>query len=163
MDTYLNQNKTTTTLPVIRNLEEASRLNPQYDAIITAGPQAKEVNWGHPNHFIRSFADVTYENKWYTPPTIQDVEDLMDFASTAEGSILIHCHAGMSRSTATAIGVSLLRGWNAEESVPALIAAHPQGRPFIPNQLMVSHLETIFGFDGLADYVESLAHEGSGW
>ena len=118
----------TTQLPVIRNIEEAAELCHEFDAVITAGPEKYEVaGWGHPNHQVVSFDDVTNNR-----------------------SILIHCHAGISRSTACAWGIAIAKGFDAKEALEKLAEMHPDDggwgqRTFRPNALIVAHLETIFG------------------
>ena len=88
---------TSTHLPVIRNIEEATELCHDYDAVITAGPEKFEVSgWGHPNHLVVSFDDVT-DNQYGKAPTLEQVHGIVKWGANQVGSILIHCHAGISR------------------------------------------------------------------
>lgn len=137
------------TLPTIVNIREAADICHEFPAVITAGPEHYEVRWGHKNHFVRGFDDTL---DLYNGPQLTDVIDMLNFAASQTGPILIHCHAGMSRSTATAWGVAIQRGMDPFEAYDALKAQHPQGRMFWPNDLLVEHLETIFGISGLTEY-----------
>lgn len=138
-------------LPTIRNLAETAHLNPHYGAILTAGPSPTECEWGHPNHRIWEFDDTT-DN--YYGPKLHQIEEMI-FWGANQTDLLVHCHAGISRSTATAWGVSIARGADPEQALTALYNAHPnqygRRRPFGPNELIVAHLETIFGDNTLSE------------
>ena len=89
------------------------------------------------------------------------MSQILDAVSWGIGkeNLLVHCHAGISRSTATAWGVAIGNGVDAEDAICRLLEAHPiesdpfdrsswesQKRPFSPNKLIVSHLQNIFGY-----------------
>ncbi len=154
-----------TALPVIRNIEEAAELCHEFDAVITAGPEKSEVSgWGHPNHLVVSFDDVT-NDRYGDAPTLEQVRGIVEWGANQVGSILIHCHAGISRSTACAWGVAIAKGFDAKEALEELLEAHPQDgrwgqRMFRPNSLIVSHLETIFGRKDLKALVDKAIQRG---
>lgn len=131
----------TTTMPTIRNLREARRLAHEFEAVLTTGPQEPEVQWNHTNHFVRSFGDVSRPSP--TSPKAHHVEELVRFGAEQDGPLLVHCHAGISRSTATAIGVLIARGVDPEAAVQGLARIHPQGRPFMPNALMLAFMSDL--------------------
>ena len=145
---------TSTQLPIIRNIEEASELCHEFDAVITAGPEKREVSdWGHPNHLVVSFDDVT-NDEYGQAPTLEQVRGIVEWGAKQTGSILIHCHAGISRSTACAWGVAIAKGFDPQEALETLSEMHPDEsgwgqRTFRPNSLIVRHLETIFGRNDL--------------
>ena len=156
---------TSTQLPVIRNIEEAAEVCNEFDAVITAGPEKSEVSdWGHPNHLVVSFDDVT-NDRYGDAPTLEQVRGIVEWGANQVGSILIHCHAGISRSTACAWGVAIAKGFDAKEALEELLEAHPQDgrwgqRMFRPNSLIVSHLETIFGRKDLKTLVDKAIQRG---
>jgi predicted protein tyrosine phosphatase len=141
--------KTMLVIPTIRNLEESERLSNDYPAVITAGPRREEVQFGHDNHHVQTFHDSTFGKH---SPTHKDIENILKFSSKNTGQILIHCHAGMSRSTSTAIGVLIQRGVDPFEAFDILKEQHPRRRHFIPNFKIMQILEDIFGVKGLARY-----------
>ena len=156
---------TSTQLPVIRNIEEAAELCHEFDAVITAGPEKSEVSdWGHPNHLVVSFDDVT-NDRYGDAPTLEQVRGIVEWGANQVGSILIHCHAGISRSTSCAWGIAIAKGFDAKEALEELLEAHPQDgrwgqRMFRPNSLIVSHLETIFGRKDLKTLVDKAIQRG---
>lgn len=143
-------------LPTIRNIDESEYINPVFQAVITAGPEPTEVQWNHPNHRIWTFDDTT-DN--YYGPKLNQVEEMIFWGAEQE-DLLVHCHAGISRSTATAWGVSIAKGLDPLESFEALYDAHPdeftRRRPFSPNPLIVKHLQDIFNDNTLLDIRRSV-------
>lgn len=133
-------------LPTVRNIEEAELLCCDFDAVITAGPTPSEVVWGHENHGVWMFQDTTNA---YGPQLCQ-VEEMIEFGVDHD-DLLVHCHAGISRSTATAWGIAIARGADPEAAFAALRRAHPLDeydltqRMFCPNRLLVEHLQVVLG------------------
>jgi predicted protein tyrosine phosphatase len=78
------------------------------------------------------------------------VEEMLQFG-VDQKDLLVHCHAGISRSTATAWGIAIARGADPAESFEALKAAHPLDtfddgkRLFCPNRLLVEHVQEVLG------------------
>src|SRR5579864_4701993 len=50
------------------------------------------------------FDDVTVPSRFYVAPTHEDIECILEFGKTVtkDDTLLVHCHAGISRSTAAA-------------------------------------------------------------
>lgn len=98
-------------------------------------------------HFVARFHDVEAETPGYVAPT---AEILWSALAHAEGlndqdRLLIHCHAGKSRSPAMALGVLVAAGMSAERSMKRV----KQLRPFvIPNRLIVSMLDQLLNQNG---------------
>lgn len=134
---------------LIVNIEEAAELAAEFDAVITAGPLAEEVAeyFTHPDHLVVEFHD-TLVRSW-GGPSRADVRTILEFAATrVDRSILIHCHAGMSRSTATAIAILTSWGMTPEAAFEHARTARPEDaieerRAFIPNALLLSHADAI--------------------
>jgi predicted protein tyrosine phosphatase len=148
----------TTIVPTVVNLREARILAREFPAVITAGPTRKEANFGHPNHLIRTFDDVTHKSSY--SPTASAALQLVEFGAKQTGPLLIHCHAGMSRSTATAIGVLLARGVDAIEALETLSEIHPIGRAFIPNPLILGFIGERYGVPNLPKLAENYEYDG---
>lgn len=157
-------------LPVVANIDEAKAWADQFKSILTAGPSEKEVrHWGHPNHRVFEFRDIT---QGYGAPTIEQVEAAIDWGVEQE-DLLVHCHAGMSRSTSLAWGISIANGVDPLEAFLALREAQPtEGlwgstkqatkRDFIPNRLIVTYLDKIFG-TGQELLAIRLEHQHANW
>lgn len=138
-------------VPVVRNLREAANCCELFDHVVTVGPSVDEVRFDHPDHIVRTFGDVTHG---WSAPRYEQIVDVLEWASVRDGRMLVHCHAGMSRSTATAWGVLIGRGWHAMDALAVLRERHPVEddvwgfggrRPFIPNGLIVEHVVRFFG------------------
>lgn len=150
-------------IPTIVNLEEARERCGNFAAVLTAGPSRIEVaDFDHSNHKVVEFDDVTSAFYGHQPPTYRQVEEMVRWG-TGQTQLLVHCHAGMSRSTATAWGIAIANGLDPAEAFTLLKNNHPldiryaggwsrqiiavdSPRPFIPNRLIVEHLETLFTF-----------------
>lgn len=141
-----------TILPTVRSLREAQVLNKDFPAILTVGPRPSEVKFGHANHMIQTFGDVTIDS-WQAPKKFH-VEEIVQFGIDNEEDILVHCHQGMSRSTSSAIGILLARGVEAETAVSSLRHIHPAGRPFIPNPIVIGFLAEMFNAPDLPKIVK---------
>ena len=140
-------------MPTVRGIQDAAVLAPYFPSVITAGPSQSEVRWSHPNHCVEKFGDTEdISSVW--APKFEQVQRLVKFGAKTNEPILIHCHAGISRSTATAIGVSIARGIAPKEAIEKLAEIHPADQWFCPNGLVLDHIETYFGLKSgsLADF-----------
>lgn len=149
-------------LPTVRNLEEARMMCADFASVLTVGPDAHEVDdFGHPDHKVVSFEDITFSVRGYVAPTFDLVREAVEWGA-GRANLLVHCHAGMSRSTSTAWGIAIANGFDPQDAYDLLKQNHPveQGRgfvrggsvrarqsrrAFIPNELVLSHLERYFG------------------
>lgn len=134
------------TFPVVRNIREAAVVASEFDHVVTVGPSLVEVDWGHPDHIVRTFGDVSWGPDG---PGYQQIVDVLNWASGRDGTMLVHCHAGMSRSTATAWGIMIGKGADPEEAMDVLRLNHPRDtwgrRSFIPNRLIMEHVARFYG------------------
>jgi len=149
-------------LPTIVNLEEARERCASFASVLTAGPSFAEVrDFAHPHHKVVEFDDVSEHYSGYLPPTYSQVEEMIRWGA-GRAQLLVHCHAGMSRSTATAWGIAIANGFDPAQALQLLKNNHPvethykwvsrehrialrDPRPFIPNRLIVAHMEQILG------------------
>jgi predicted protein tyrosine phosphatase len=131
-------------MPTVRGIQDAAVLAPYFPSVITAGPSQSEVRWSHPSHCVEKFGDTEDVSSVWAPK-FEQVQRLVKFGAKTNEPILIHCHAGISRSTATAIGVSIARGLAPKEAIEKLAEIHPADQWFCPNGLVLGHVETYFG------------------
>lgn len=93
------------------------------------------------------FDDIARPVGGYIHPTYGDLLRILEFAKTFtdDDNVLIHCHAGISRSTAVAISVLLHRGWTYEEAYNHIEIIRPV---LSPNKLIIKYADEHFNLDG---------------
>lgn len=100
-------------------------------------------------HLSLYFHDIVQQLDGHTPPRMEDAQRLIDFVTgwRRETPLLIHCWAGISRSTAAAFTTLCLLRPNAAEDELALELrrAAPSATP---NRLFVSHADALLGRQG---------------
>lgn len=149
-------------LPTVRNIDEARDMCRDFASVLTVGPERHEVSdFGHPDHKIVSFDDITVSYAGYRAPTFDHVRDIVTWGQ-GRSNLLVHCHAGMSRSTSSAWGIAIANGFDPQEAYDLLRNNHPierhrtwnprpdattimRQRAFIPNELVLKHLEKFLG------------------
>lgn len=95
------------------------------------------------------FDDITRDHMWYVAPTLSDVAQILAFSDQLDsGQVLVHCAAGVSRSTAAAYAILTKRlGPGSEVEVLDHIFASRKraaGEDIAyPNELMVRHADQI--------------------
>jgi predicted protein tyrosine phosphatase len=100
-----------------------------------------------PHHFIARFHDVEAETPGYVAPTAEVLRSALVHAEglNEQDRVLIHCHAGKSRSPAMALGVLVGAGMSAERAMERV----KQVRPFvIPNRWIVRMLDQLLHQNG---------------
>jgi hypothetical protein len=142
-------------VPTVRNLRESAIINKEFQAVLTAGPSQNECNWNHKNHRVWTFDDTS--SLAWGGPEYDQVYEMISWGAEQD-DLLVHCHAGMSRSTATAWGVLIAKGADALDAFVALMDAHPtewqHKRLFCPNRLLVEHIQEILGQPDLLEIRE---------
>jgi predicted protein tyrosine phosphatase len=102
-----------------------------------------------PSHLITYCDDCERDlpQNGYTAPTREQIAKILDFTKdlTDDDIVLVHCHAGISRSTAMALGILVQHGMD-----PIKALSHLEDiRPILyPNQLIVSYIDEILGLEG---------------
>ena len=107
------------------------------------------VMWDQHARETMRFHDIIAEYPGYLPPTREHVETILEFGDRlhADGSdlshLLIHCHAGISRSTAALATLLAAEAPGDEEAVFArLRAIRPQAWP---NSRMIAFADDLLG------------------
>lgn len=122
-------------------------------------PILKEMNRLH-----LTFEDVLDENA-FQAPTMEHVERILDFTKDLpdDAVVLVHCFAGVSRSTAAAAAVVaqnlLQKGFTdvAERAVAAVREVRPM---LCPNPVISKFADDLLGLNGqLFDECEKVANE----
>lgn len=157
----------------IRNLEEARVLHPNYDAVVSVIENRRHVDkLGHPRHIVEVMGDFDrsmatwgkHNNQIDEFPRKEQFEQILGFVNSLpkNAKILVHCAAGISRSTATGLGILANEGMEEEEAVRLLANKHPRNRAFWPNDMILGHFDEI-----LCTELEAAAfpkrHTGNVW
>ena len=119
------------------------------------------------NHLILSMDDIMVPVDGYTHPAEEHVHDLIRFVQQWDRSapIVMHCYAGISRSTAGAfIAACALNPGRDEKTIVQTI--RKSSSTAAPNTMLVGHADRILGRNGrMIAAVETLgparpSHEG---
>ena len=107
-----------------------------YDGVITIEDSRIEdpfrVESEHPKQLVLCFDDISVPLDDFIEPQEKHILQALSFADRiGEGSILIHCHAGISRSSAIALAIIAQRmGMGKEqETIEILESINPNCRP----------------------------------
>ena len=129
---------------------EAARWCHKYESVLTVFSPWYYCDWGHDDHLIVEFADTYHYQDG--APTIDQIQDILNWGYERREveSMLVHCKAGQSRSTAVAISLFALWGMSDEEAIEHVYAncrpGHKIGeRPFIPNMRILEHADELLG------------------
>ena len=121
----------------ISSLDQVRELDVStYDGIITIEDttirEPFRIQTDEPKQLILRFDDINQPMDDYVIPQMNHIKRALDFADKIEdGSLLIHCHAGISRSSAIALAVIAKRlgSGKEEEAVNTLEHINPNCRP----------------------------------
>ena len=98
-------------------------------------------------HLKMLIDDISEPRDGFRLPGKEDVQKLLDFTSDWDQSkpIIIHCHMGISRSTATSLGlICKLDPDNLDLHVEKLMKIAPHASP---NKLMTKYVDEILGLE----------------
>lgn len=106
------------------------------------------------HHIIKHMHDVSSKisEDWVLPEREQ-FEDILEFSKsfTNDDKVLVHCHMGISRSTATAIGVCIQHGMSYQEAYSHIARIR---ECLMPNMLLCNYIDEKFGFEGkMRDFI----------
>ncbi len=114
------------------------------------------LNMDITSHHIEGFDDVEEIGSTdkdgitihgYAPPTEDHIKRILEFTDKFLDcqNILVHCHAGICRSTAVAILIHCQAGFSPEEAFKRVEEARPQ---LWPNRLVISLGDELLGLNG---------------
>jgi len=137
---------------------EAEEWCHEYDSVLTVFTPASLCEFGHPDQTVIEFADRYHYADG--APTMRQFTEILEWAEARRHaeSVLIHCKAGQSRSTATAIAAFVEWGMDPERAVEHVYwNCRPRDRvgerPFIPNLRILEHTDSVFGCELADSYI----------
>lgn len=102
-----------------------------------------------PNHLKVEMDDIIEETAGFVAPTAAHVERVLDFVRrwSRDAPLVIHCYAGISRSTASAFAAACLLNPHRDETAIArqIRLASPSA---LPNRLIVALADAALGRNG---------------
>lgn len=111
-------------------------------------PQLSKI----PNRTMFWFDDTTRTDGFFksNPPTQRDIGHMIAIFKRKKldeewQNVLIHCQAGISRSTACAIGLLIMRGKTIQQAFKII---HLQREAMWPNELILRHFDDLLKLDG---------------
>lgn len=116
-----------------------------YTISIIDNPQRFNIEESN-TRLVLDAMDIKYENLGYNAPSKDHVLQALDFVKKNNPKKLaIHCKAGISRSTGIALAILYDQYRDCEKAFNELLRIRPQA---FPNELIVSHIDTIYGLNG---------------
>lgn len=134
----------------ISGIYEASRwvTNGWATHVISLVDPSTHIDFKCDNHLILKFHDVESQvmDEWVLPSE-QHVDAILEFTKNIPDNtkLLVHCHQGLSRSTAAAIGVMLQKGMDPES---AYLYVESVRDILLPNGLITQILDDKFQLNG---------------
>jgi predicted protein tyrosine phosphatase len=121
---------------------------PQYSGVITI----EEPDTDDPfrtdvvPQLVLQFHDIDMTMLGYVEPEPEHVQQALTFARETDGPLLVHCRAGVSRSTAIALAIAAdrLGTGNERQACEWLRQTYPQSQP---NRLVVFHADLVLKRD----------------
>jgi predicted protein tyrosine phosphatase len=107
------------------------------------------------HHLHIAVADVPFVTQHVISPRPEHLQAVLAFTKdlTETDRLLIHCFAGISRSTATAIGILIQHGLSYAEAFEKVAEVR---RHLMPNELFIQHIDAHFDLDNkLVEYVKA--------
>ena len=97
---------------------------------------------------VLQFHDIDMTMLGYVEPEPEHVQQALTFARETDRSLLVHCRAGVSRSTAIALAIAAdrLGAGNERQACEWLRETYPHAQP---NRLVVFFADKLLGRNGL--------------
>ena len=143
---------------VLRKLQEAEFPFQSLISINDPGDSVPDFSYSHTGTLLPMFLyDIPEDVPGFDAPTKQQVREIIEYAQNEffhrnSTRMLIHCHAGISRSSAAAIIVAKTVGLD----VPAFISQLCETNNIHPNPRMISLAGEFFGNDFFEQVREQL-------
>lgn len=116
--------------------------------VISTVNMSVEFSWDLDQHLIVRMNDIEQDfgPKWITP-SIEHVDAVLGFTNGLGETdrLIVHCHQGLSRSTAMAIGICVQHGMDPISAYRHVERIRPV---LLPNTLIIALIDDRFGLKG---------------
>ena len=120
-------------------------ISSQYSGVITIEePDTEDPFRTDVPQLVLQFHDIDMTMLDYVEPELEHVQEALAFAREIDRPLLVHCRAGVSRSTAIALAIAAdrLGAGNERQACEWLLWAYPQAQP---NKLVVFLADQVLG------------------
>ena len=128
--------------------ETVARLDPTHVLTLQAPADVTSVNLEGRQHLVLKFNDIDKEQPGLAAPTSRDIESILSFSRPWSGRtpLLVHCWAGISRSSAAAYIIACDRNPGREQEIATELRRRA---PFsTPNRLMIALADDLLSREG---------------
>jgi predicted protein tyrosine phosphatase len=140
--------------------ETIARLDPTHVLTLLAPADQSGVDLEGRKHLLLKFNDIDMEQPGLVAPTSVDIERIVSFSRTWSDNspLLVHCWAGISRSSAAAFIIACDRNPGRERELAAELRRRA---PFsTPNRLMIALADELLSREGRM--VDAISQIGRG-
>ena len=132
-------------------------------SLLDPGTPFPALGYGGDRHFQLSVHDIEEEMDGFDRPAHTHMQAILDFVQTWDRAdpMLIHCYAGISRSTATAFITACVHNPSADERTIALALRNASPRAN-PNRRFVALADAALGREGrMSAAIEQIGRGGT--
>jgi predicted protein tyrosine phosphatase len=137
-----------------------ARLDPSHVLTLLAPTDLTSVQVEGRRQLLLRFNDIDKEQSGLVAPTPLDIENILSFGRSWDDSspLLIHCWAGISRSSAAAFIIACDRNPGCEREIA--IELRQRALFCTPNRLMIALADDLLSRDGRM--IDAISHIGRG-
>jgi predicted protein tyrosine phosphatase len=117
-------------------------------SILSPGARLPVLRFGREPHYAVCCHDIEEPTLGFIMPSLEAVKGIIDrIRERRPDRLLVHCHAGLSRSPALGIAALAARGATAQGACEAVHAAAPEASP---NRAILAYAGEVLGIDILS-------------
>jgi len=139
----------------VTDFKGSLRIEPEFDHVIGMLDHKDKHSLSEPlskvpNRSMFWFDDSINDGFGQCPPTEEDIASIIktirdNGLDSPTKNVLIHCHAGIARSTAAAWCLCIMQGMSIKEAHDHIRKIRPQ---LWPNELILRHFDKLLGLNG---------------
>src|SRR5579859_6820749 len=136
----------------------ASRWATKVVSLLDVGTSFPGVVLREPHHLILNFDDIEQPTADKLPPSLFHADQILSFGQQLGDTdrLLVHCHVGIARSTAAAIGLCIQSGMSIEQAFDHVERVR---NVLWPNDMLIEHIDHKLALGGaLVAHVRNWKH-----